>query len=298
MKFKIPKIQIKGHTAEIINYLFQSLLVAYLILLLMEQIWTNSVSLYFNLNYLLIAVIIAGIFDVFSEHPEKKTEKPKWWDYGFIGILGILGFIIIKFKTIELGWLSWLISIIAGILIILLSLLVLEDEEESKIKKVKQKVYKNKPLLWGLGILAGIFILNLISLGITLSTTLSYLESLRIIFGSVYVLFIPGFIISYLFFPKTKEFDTEEKGAIDWIERIALSFALSIAIVPLAVFYLNLIGVKINTLNSSLIILGIIIISSGILHYKKSNFIFMRRFLDLINKKCASACKRIIKHSS
>jgi len=53
-----------------------------------------------------------------------------------------------------------------------------------------------------------------------------------------------------------------------WIERIALSFALSIAVVPLVVFYLNLIGVKINLLNSFLTILGIIAVSLGILYWK------------------------------
>ena len=127
---KFPKLQFKGHTADIINHIFQALLVSYLLLLLIEQIWAGSVSLYMNLNYLLILVIITGILDVFSEHPEKKKEKIKWWDYVFISILGILGFIIIKFKTGELGWLSWLISIIAGILIILLSILVLEDEDD------------------------------------------------------------------------------------------------------------------------------------------------------------------------
>ncbi len=123
---------------------------------------------------------------------------------------------------------------------------------------------------WLFGIIITILILFIISILIALFTQLSYLESLRIIFGSVYVLFLPGFVISYLFFPKTKEFESEseEKGAIDWIERIALSFALSIAIVPLAVFYLNLIGVKINLLNSFLTILGIIIISFGVLYFK------------------------------
>ncbi|MBS3088392.1 DUF1616 domain-containing protein [Candidatus Pacearchaeota archaeon] len=100
---------------------------------------------------------------------------------------------------------------------------------------------------------------------------LEYSESFRIVFGSVYVLFLPGFILTFVFFPRTKEFDSKEKenGAIDWIERIALSFALSIAIVPLAVFYLNLIGVKINLLNSFLTILGIIAISLGLVYWKR-----------------------------
>ena len=117
---------------------------------------------------------------------------------------------------------------------------------------------------------------GLLSISILLGifTPISFLESFRIIFGSIYVLFIPGFLISYIFFPQTKPFDEKdkkkgkEKGTIDWIERIALSFALSIAIVPLTVFYLNLIGLKINLLNSFLTILGIIIISLGIIHWK------------------------------
>jgi len=125
--------------------------------------------------------------------------------------------------------------------------------------------------------LAIILLLAIISITIHFLVSLGMLDSLRIVFGSVYVLFLPGFIISYIFFPKTREFEENKResspenrrlSGIDWLERIALSFALSIAIVPLAVFYLNLIGVKINILNSFLTILGILIISSGILYWK------------------------------
>jgi len=97
---------------------------------LIEQIWTGVVSVYMNLNWLLVIVIIAGVLDVFSEHTEKKKEKVTRWDYVFVCVLGVLGFVIIKFKTAELGWLSWVISLIAGVLIILLSLLVLEEDDE------------------------------------------------------------------------------------------------------------------------------------------------------------------------
>ena len=81
-------------------------------------------------------------------------------------------------------------------------------------------------------------------------TQLTFWESIRIIFGLVFVLFLPGFVIVSLFF---KEVDT--------IEKIALSFALSIAIVPLTIFYLNKIGIRINTINSLLTILAIIAIT-------------------------------------
>ena len=126
----LKKIEIKGHVAEIVNYLFQSLLIGYLFLLLIEQIWSRSVSVYLNLNYILMIVIICVILDVFSEHKKQKYEKPSWKDYTYIVLLGLGGFIIIKLKTAQLGWLSGLISIIAGILIILLSLLVLEEDED------------------------------------------------------------------------------------------------------------------------------------------------------------------------
>jgi predicted membrane channel-forming protein YqfA (hemolysin III family) len=123
-----PKNLFRGHNASLINHIFQTLLVVYLILLLLEQIWPGIVSVYLNLNYLLILVILAGVLDVFAEHPHHEQEKIKKTDYLFITLLGIAGFVIIKFKTSSLGWLSWFISIIAGILIILLSLLVLEEE--------------------------------------------------------------------------------------------------------------------------------------------------------------------------
>ncbi len=133
MEEKKPKYLFRGHNTYLVNHLFQYLLVVYLVLLLLEQLFTAFVSQYINLNYLLLIVIIVGILDVFSEHPiQASNKKPKPSDYIFILTLGVLGAVIIKFKTSELGILSWLISIIAGILIILLSILVLEDEDEQK----------------------------------------------------------------------------------------------------------------------------------------------------------------------
>lgn len=122
------KYLFKSHYASLINHLFQTFLVTYLILLLIDQIQAGFVSLYLNLNYLLIIVIILGILDIFSEHDSVSIKKPNWKDYLFIFALGIVGFIIIKFKTTQLGSLSWGISIIAGVLIILLSVLILNDD--------------------------------------------------------------------------------------------------------------------------------------------------------------------------
>ena len=59
---------------------------------------------------------------------------------------------------------------------------------------------------------------------------MSIMEAMRIFFGSVFVLVLPGLAWSYVFFARKK---------VDWIERIALSFGLSIALMPIAVFWLN-----------------------------------------------------------
>ncbi|HHQ45464.1 MAG TPA: DUF1616 domain-containing protein [Candidatus Altiarchaeales archaeon] len=56
-------------------------------------------------------------------------------------------------------------------------------------------------------------------------------DVMRAVFGFIYVLFIPGFTATWALFPK--------KSEIDWIERITLSFALSIALTVLPVMFLN-----------------------------------------------------------
>ena len=76
---------------------------------------------------------------------------------------------------------------------------------------------------------------------------------LQVVFGSVFVLFVPGYFLTQAFF---------KRDEIDFLEKITLSIVLSITSVPLAVLFLNVIfGVKINAVNTSVIILVIAIIS-------------------------------------
>lgn len=63
------------------------------------------------------------------------------------------------------------------------------------------------------------------------------MTALRIVFGSIYMLFLPGYWLTLSFF---------QKKEIDLLERFALSFALSISVVPLLTFYINLIGIRIT----------------------------------------------------
>jgi len=257
---------------KIISYLFQGILILYLLFLLVDQIFADSIVSKINANYILIIVILCGVFTILFPYQASKKHDKNWKDYVFISILAIAGFVIIKYKTAQLGWLSWVISIIAGILIYLLSILILSDDDaEDNIEL--PKIFKNKIML----IITIIAILLLITAVLVLLSSLSFLQSARIVFGSIYVLFLPGFIITYIFFPRVKhrilnkhtnELLQENKG-IDFLERMALSFALSIAIVPLMVFYLNLIGLKITAFNVVVIVAGIIMVACITLFFIK-----------------------------
>ena len=72
------------------------------------------------------------------------------------------------------------------------------------------------------------------------------LDWFRMIFGLIFILFVPGFSWSYLLFKRDR---------IDWVERIALSVGISIALVPLAVLWFNfLFGMGISLLSVSLLV--------------------------------------------
>ena len=77
-------------------------------------------------------------------------------------------------------------------------------------------------------------------------------QSLRALLGFILVFFLPGFAWTLVFF-RGKQ--------INVIERVALSFGLSIAIVTLGILALGiLVGIMVSGFNSVLIIIGVTII--------------------------------------
>ena len=132
-----PENRIFRAVVASIQQLFITLLVTYLILLLIETIFTTSVSRYLNLNYWLIAVIVTGVITVLSRQESKKREVKRTINKGNIITFvctGLIGAALIWYKTRDTGWLSYLISLAGGILIILLSMLIWQNdgEEESE----------------------------------------------------------------------------------------------------------------------------------------------------------------------
>ena len=88
---------------------------------------------------------------------------------------------------------------------------------------------------------------------------LERLPAIRAILGFILVFFLPGFAWTLVFFKQ-----------INAIERIALSFGLSIAVVTLSIITLNvLLGIRITGFNSLLIIIVVTIIPVAFYYLKR-----------------------------
>lgn len=82
---------------------------------------------------------------------------------------------------------------------------------------------------------------------------------LRAVVALALVFFLPGFAWTFVFFKQLKV-----------VERLALSFGLSIALVTLSIYALNLLfHVRIGGLNSVLIIIAITVVPVAWLYLKK-----------------------------
>ena len=111
----------------LVQQLFITLLLIYLILLLVETISPESVSRFLNLNYLLLAVILSGVITVLTvkdTSKDKVTRPVTRLNIFIIVFTGLGGAALIWYRTQDIGWLSYVVSLTGGSLIILLSLLI------------------------------------------------------------------------------------------------------------------------------------------------------------------------------
>jgi uncharacterized membrane protein len=121
-------------------------------------------------------------------------------------------------------------------------------------------VFTRYPLDLLLCVLVSVFILPLVLFHVD--------QTLRVLFGLPFILFIPGYVLIFVLFPMKKT----EKG-IDGIERIALSFGLSIAVVPLIGLILNFTpwGIRLEPILLSLFGFIIIVGLLGWYRWTKTN---------------------------
>ena len=133
-KFRDNFNKYEKHIKDFSNFcgkIFSILLIAYLILLFIEQFFKNPFKHFFNINVVLTMLIISGSFYVISnrekeiEHQEYEIKRK---DILFIIFLGIIGSVLIWIRTREFGPISYYISIASGFFIIILLYYVLKEE--------------------------------------------------------------------------------------------------------------------------------------------------------------------------
>ena len=95
--------------------------------------------------------------------------------------------------------------------------------------------------------------------------------AVRIALGLIFVLFIPGYTLTAALFPK--------RDSLDAVQRVALSFGLSIAVVPLIGLILNYTpwGISVNSILTSL--LAFIIVTAGIAWFRRRRLPPEQRFV-------------------
>ncbi len=99
-------------------------------------------------------------------------------------------------------------------------------------------------------------------------------SALRIVFGLPYLLFFPGYVLISFLFP--------EEEPLDKIERIALSFGLSIAITPLVGLLLNYVW-NISLTSISVSVSVFIFVFAGLAYLRRSSIPLEERFSIYIN---------------
>lgn len=119
--------------------------------------------------------------------------------------------------------------------------------------------YKNHPM--------DLFFLLFCSIIVIPITLLNAPEPLRVLLGLPFILFIPGYILVFALFPTRKT-----DHGIDTLERLVLSFGLSIAVVPLLGLLLNYTpwGIRLEPILASLLIFILCIGLLGMYRWRKT----------------------------
>jgi uncharacterized membrane protein len=136
---------------------------------------------------------------------------------------------------------------------------------------------------------ADLAVIIAVAFATTLAATLPGLREtpLRIVLGLPYVLFVPGYALIAALFPESRErlsenrteeeLEDDERG-IDGIERVALSFGLSIAVVPLIGLVLNFTPWGIRLLPILISVTGVTVVLAAVAAHRRAQLEESERF--------------------
>ena len=124
------------HAKHVFSFVFQTLLVIFLLVLLVREFYPAKINSYININWFMIVVIVFGALSIIfppAKTGEMNEEKdPTWKDKALIIVLALLGGVIIYLKLKNLGWIGIVIPILGALIIGLLSWLVLTEKDEDQ----------------------------------------------------------------------------------------------------------------------------------------------------------------------
>jgi len=132
--------------------LFVIALIVYLVGFLLEITLPGFISNNFNLNYVLVVVLILGVLAVLAPDEETKeeiVEKPRKADYLMFAGMGIIGGLLMFYKS-DLNLVPRILFsiFVAGFIIaISIYLLTAKDEEDSEEAEVANEVKTITPVL-------------------------------------------------------------------------------------------------------------------------------------------------------
>lgn len=119
------------HLRPIFSYVFQTLLVLFLVTLLLREFYPEFINTRISVNWFMFVVILFGVLSILIPVKERRLEKgfvKKDW-YLIFG-LGVLGMVLLMLKLGSLGWIGYVISVLGGAIIVLLSWLVLTEQDK------------------------------------------------------------------------------------------------------------------------------------------------------------------------
>lgn len=122
--------------------LFSTLFITMLLLLLMENIWPHSVSIYFEVKYIVIPTIISGLADLLLFKEEFKDHKQIKQSSNIMHIILAIVIVIIGLFAVEhkLSYAASIVNevaILSGMLMLTVSLIFCDFELKDLIENIK-----------------------------------------------------------------------------------------------------------------------------------------------------------------
>jgi hypothetical protein len=131
--FSFPWPFTAEETRELLAWIFQVALLAYLGFSSIELFKTGFVSVYFNLNILLFVVIASGTLATLWPMvvPSARRGHPSlgWGAYFWLSLITLSGAAVVWLTLRKIGWLGGVVSLISGVIIFGLGLLAYLDDD-------------------------------------------------------------------------------------------------------------------------------------------------------------------------